>query len=378
MVLLVAAGLLLQSLLRLQSEDPGYSTKGVLGMGVALSGDAYAKPDQQARFYEKLLTRIAALPGVDAAGAAEELPGSSDVHGSALLFPDRPEPRIEDVPIILRNPVSANFFATIKQPVIRGRGFTDSDREGSTPVAVIDEYTASKFWPGTDAIGKRIRLGNKKQPVLEIVGIVANQEQPVLIRALKGRIPEAYLPAAQQPKAAMFIAVRTSNDPVSLAAPIRSLMRELDPDQPVFHFESLEAARKARRAPQQLAATLLEAFALLAALLAAIGIYGVIAWHVTQRTREFGIRLSLGAQPREILNLAIRQGLTLAGLGIAAGLAGSYLLTRFLVSLLHGVAATDPSTFVGVTLLFVAVAVISSWLPARRAARIDPSSALRS
>jgi len=175
----------------------------------------------------------------------------------------------------------------------------------------------------------------------------------------------------------MFVAVRTSGDPVALAAPIRSLMRELDPDQPVFHFESLEAARKARRAPQQLAATLLDAFALLAALLAAIGIYGVIAWHVTQRTREFGIRLSLGAQPREILNLAIRQGLTLAGMGIAVGLIASYALTRFLESLLHGIAANDPFTFAGVTLLFVAVAILSSWIPARRAARIDPSSALR-
>jgi putative ABC transport system permease protein len=377
MVLLVAAGLLLQSLLLLQSENPGYNAKGVLSLRVALSGEAYSKGDQQSRFFEKALDRIAGLPGVESAGAVEELPTSDDFHGSPILFPDRPEPRIEDVDVVLRMPASSNYFATMQQKLIRGRMFNDSDRADSPMVVVIDEYTAAKYWPGVDAVGKQMRLGSKKNPVRQVVGVVVNLEQPVLLRLSKGRMGSVYLPMRQMPTPAMSIAVRTSGDPVALAAPIRRALHELDPDEPVFDVQPLDAIRKAGRAPQQLVATLLDAFAVLAALLAAIGIYGVIAWHVAQRTREFGIRLSLGAQPRDIAQIAIRQGLVLSGFGIAAGLVVAFVLTRFLVSLLHGVAANDPLTFAGVAILFLAVAVVSSWLPARKAASIDPSSALR-
>ncbi|HEY3743432.1 MAG TPA: ABC transporter permease [Bryobacteraceae bacterium] len=377
MILLVAAGLLLQSLVRLQSEDPGYHAQGILAMRVALSGDAYAKGDQQIRFFDGAVERIAALPGVESAGAADGLPTSTDFHGAPLLFPDRPDPRIEDVPVILRIPVTSNYFATMQEKVVRGRGFNDADRADSTPVVVIDEYTAKQYWPGQDPIGKQIRLGSKKTPIRQVVGVIGNLEQPVILRLVKGRMGDVYLPMRQMPSSDMSIVVRTSGDPAALSASVRGVFRELDPDQPVFEMQPLEAVRKAARAPQQLAATLLDSFAMLAALLAAIGIYGVIAWHVTQRTREFGIRLSLGAQPSEILRIAIRQGLILSGLGVAAGLAVSFVLTRFLVSLLHGVAANDPMTFAGVAIFFLAVAAISSWLPARKAAAIDPSSALR-
>jgi putative ABC transport system permease protein len=377
MVLLVAAGLLLQSLLLLQSEDPGYNAKGVLSMRVALSGEAYAKGDQQSRFFDHALERITALPGVESAGVVTELPTSDDIHGTALIFPDRPEPRTEDVPVVLRTSVSSTYFATAQQRLIRGRFFTTADRAESNPVVVVDEYMATKYWPGEDPVGKRIRLGNKKLPVVEVVGVVGNLEQNLLLRLLKGRLGAVYRPASQLPASAMSIVVRTSGDPASLSSSIRNVLHELDPDEPVFDIQPLDTVRKLGRAPQQLAATLLDAFAVLAVLLAAIGIYGVIAWHVTQRTREFGIRLSLGAQPREIAQIAIRQGLVLSGVGIAAGLAVSFVLTRFLVSLLHGVAANDPGTFTGVAVLFLAVAMLSSWLPARKAARIDPSSALR-
>jgi putative ABC transport system permease protein len=378
MVLLVAAGLLLQSLMRLQSEDPGYNAKGVLTMRVALSGDAYAKGDQQARFFDHALERISALPGVESAAAVEEIPTSTDFHGSPILFPDRPEQRIEDIGVVLRIPASSGYFVTMQQKLIRGRAFNESDRADSTPVAIVDEYTATKYWPGEDAVGKQIKLGSKNKAILQVVGVIANLEQPVVLRIVKGRMGDVYLPMRQMAAPAMSIVVRTAGDPSSLSPEIRTVFRELDPDEPVFQVQSLDTVRKAARAPQQLAATLLDAFAILAALLAAIGIYGVIAWHVTQRTREFGIRLSLGAQPREILRIAIRQGLILSGLGILAGLAVAFALTRFLVSLLHGVQANDPTTFVGVTLLFLAVAVVSSWLPARKAASIDPSTALRS
>jgi putative ABC transport system permease protein len=280
------------------------------------------------------------------------------------------------VKVVLRNSVMNGYFATMRIPLIRGRYLNDEDSKSSPQVAVIDEWTARQNWPGQEVVGKSLKLG-KKQPARQIVGVVGDVDQGVLVKLLKGQVGQVYLPAPQAPLPAMTLVLRTAVDPATLIPAMRSLVRSVDIDQPVFQVATMDATRATGRASQQLATSLLGSFAAVALLLAAIGIYGVIAYSVGQRTREFGIRMSLGARRLDVLRLVVRQGLMLAAIGIAVGLAGAFALTRLLASLLYGVNATDPLTFAGVTGLLAAVAVAASFLPAWRATRVDPVIALR-
>jgi putative ABC transport system permease protein len=376
LVLLVGAGLMLRSFARLRSANPGFDSHNVLTVRVALSDQQYATPEKQIAFFERVVRGAQSLPGVVSAAAVDDLPASDNLHGSGLFFPDRPEPRTEDVKVVLRNSVMSGYFATMRIPLIRGRYLNETDRKSSLPVAVIDEWTARQNWPGADAVGKSLKLG-KKQPPRQIVGVVGSVDQGILVKLLKGQIGQVYLPAPQAPMPAMTLVLRTNVDPAALIPAMRSLVRSVDIDQPVFQVQTMDATRAASQASQRLATSLLGSFAMVALLLAAIGIYGVIAYSVGQRTREFGIRMSLGARRLDVLRLVVRQGLVLAGIGIAVGLAGAFALTRLLSSLLYGVNATDPLTFAGVTALLAAVAAVASFLPAWRATRVDPVTALR-
>jgi len=376
MVLLVGAGLMLRSFAGLRSANPGYDVRNVLTGRVALSDRQYTAPDKQAAFFDRAVREASSLPGVATASAIDDLPGSDNIHGRGLFRPDRPDPRPEDVRIELLDNVMPGYFDAMRIPLIRGRYLNESDTRSSMPTVVIDEYTARLNWPNEDPIGKQLKLGQHEAPK-QIVGIVANVDQGILVKLLKGQIGQSYIPASQSPSPAMTLVIRTKMDPDALIPAMRSLVRGIDIDQPVFQVQSLEDIRSANRAPQQLATSLLGSFAVVALLLAAIGIYGVIAYAVGQRTREFGVRISLGAKRIDVLRLVVRQGVVLTAIGMLAGLAGAFGLTRLMSSLLYGVAATDPLTFAAGAALLAASALAACLIPAYRATRVDPVVALR-
>jgi putative ABC transport system permease protein len=376
LILLVGAGLMLRSFEQQRSALPGYESHNVLTVRVALSEQQYAVPEKQIAFYERVTRAAQSLPGVVSASAVDELPASDNLHGTALRFPDRPDPRTEDLKLVLRNSVASGYFATMHIPLVRGRYLDETDTATSAPVAVIDEWTAKQNWPSQDVVGRSLKLG-KNLPPRRIVGVVGNVDQGILVKLLKGQVGQVYLPLTQGPVPAMTLVLRTKVDPVALIPTMRKLVRGVDIDQPIFQVRTLDDMRSAGQASQRLVTSLLSSFAGVALLLAAIGIYGVIAFSVGQRTREFGIRMSLGARRLDVMNLVVGKGLLLAGAGIAVGLAGAYALTRLLSSLLYGVNPTDRVTFAAVTTLLAAVAIAASFMPAWRATRVDPVIALR-
>jgi len=374
LVLLTAAGLILQSFLKFRAADPGYRASGVITMRVALSGPQYASSQRQLQFFNSAVERARALPGVVAAAATEELPSSDNFHASGFHIPERPATRVEDIPIALHDAATIDYFQTARIPLLRGRYFTTADREGAPAVAIIDDWTARRYWPNQDVVGKHFKMDSRQY---EIVGVVGNVEPTILLAILKGRAAQVYVPVAQEPKPAMTLVVRAAGDPASLVAPIEAALRNIDADQPVFHIQTMEQARVADRAMQLLATSLLGGFAILAMLLATIGIYGVVSYSAGQRTREFGIRISLGARPSDVVALALRQGIVIMAVGIAIGLACAFALTRALSSLLYGLGATDPWTFAFTTALLAAVGLLASYIPARRQTKVDPLQALR-
>ena len=376
MVLLVGAGLMIRSFAHLRSTNPGFDATNVLTMRVALSDQQYAAPEKQAAFFERVAREASALPGVATASAIQDLPGGDNLHGRGLYRPDRPDPRPEDVRIELVDCVMPGYFDAMRIPLIRGRYLNEADTKTSTQTVLIDEYTARLNWPNEDPVGKQLKFGRKEAPKL-IVGIVGNVDQGILVKLLKGQIGQAYLPVSQLPSPAMTLVLRTRLDPSAVIPAMRALVRNVDVDQPVFDTKTLESIRATSRAPQQLATSLLGTFAAVALLLAAIGIYGVIAYAVGQRTREFGVRISLGANRLDVLRLVVRQGILLMGIGMVVGLAGAFALTRLMSSLLSGVAATDPLTFAGGAALLAAAALTACLIPALRATRVDPVIALR-
>jgi predicted permease len=375
-VLLVAGGLMLRSFLHILTSSPGYASSHVLTMRVALPDTQYQSPDAQSRFFDSVLERARTLPGVVAVAAVRELPTSDDVHGSGLLFPGQPEPRLEDIPLALRNSVTSDYFRTMQIPIVAGRAFADSDTKDSTPVVLIDEWTAHRYWPNQNPVGQQVKSG-RSQPWREIVGIVGNVEAPVVVTFLKGRVAQVYLPMAQDPYPAMMLAVRAAGDPAALAGPMRSVVRNIDPNQPVFRLQTLNDVRVEGQRVVRLVTTVLGVFALLALLLATIGLYGTVAFDVGQRTREFGIRLSLGARPSSVLSLVLRRGSLLLIVGAALGLIGAVAFARMVGSYLYGVQSGDPTTFAAAAFLLTITGLLAAYVPARRATKINPVVALR-
>ncbi|MGH9841026.1 MAG: ABC transporter permease [Blastocatellia bacterium] len=375
LVLLAGAGLLVRSMYNLLRVDPGFNPDNLLTMRLAPTGEAYTAPRLRA-FYDECLARVSALPGVRAAALTLSLPIDGSNWNSIFIAADKPVPPRPDLPNSAFAPVSANYFEAMGIRLLKGRGFTSADREDSVKVVVINETLARRIWPGEEYIGKRLKQGwpESQSPWLEVVGVVAD----VKLNGVERNTPmQAYLPLTQLQSSSVGLVVRTVGNPSAMAAAVERAIHEVDKDLPVSRVRTMDQMLGNALAQRRLTLTLLASFAVLALLLAALGIYGVIAYSVRQRTHEIGVRMALGAQARDVLRLVIGQGLRLALIGIAVGLAGTFALTRWMETLLFGVPPTDAATFGVVAVLLAIVAVVACWIPARRATKVDPMVALR-
>ncbi len=382
LVLLVGAGLLIQTFLKLRDQYSGLQPENVLTMRTVLPRSKYSEQPQRAAFYKQVLERMKSLPGVVTAGYATSIPLEWK-GGTSGFFPEgRTVERASAEGLSYdanHRQVSANYLQTMGIPLLRGRPFSESDDERAMPVAVVNETMARQYWPGEDAIGKRFKLGDpeEKIPWRTIVGIAGD------VRQMGADVPvkaEMYLPYEQvqdQPwYAPRDLVIRTTVDPMGIVAAARKEIHQVDPAQPISNIRTMDEVLGEETASRRLGMTLLTIFAALALLLAALGIYGVLAYFVVQHTQEIGVRVALGAQRRNILALVLGKGMTLTLLGVAIGLGVALALTRLMASLLFGVSTTDPLTYAAIALLLTAVALVACYLPARRATKVDPMVAL--
>jgi len=376
LVLLVSAGLLLQSLAHLYNVDPGFRPEHVLTMSVSLPPAQYDTDAKRASFYTRLVERVEAIPGVDSASVTLTLP-TTGWAGAPVRISDRPELLLNQRPIAILQQISPDYFRTLQIPLNRGRAFTLGDTANAPGVTIIDESLARRFWPGypggENPIGQHLLVGSSKQP-LEIVGIAAPVRQ-------QGRdadpMPGFYVPNAQQPPQAAILVLRTKGNPSAFVDTVRRQVLSLDRNQPVSEVKTLSAVLDDSEDQRRQMFALLGAFSVAATLLAVVGLYSVISFSVVERTREIAIRQALGARRGNILTLVLRQGLAIAGAGIGFGIAAAAGLTRLLSSMLFGVKAIDLVTFLSAAALFLMVALAASYIPARRAAAIEPMAALR-
>jgi putative ABC transport system permease protein len=373
LVLLIGAGLLLQTFRRLQQVDLGLDARNVLTASVTLNAERYPKPEQTAAFYQTLLERVKALPGVEAASAVVPQPLSGDIIMFSFDIEGRNISKSEMPNSHLRS-ISLDYFNVMKIPLLAGRAFTERDNAQSPGVLIVNETLAKRYFPNENPIGKRVRPDIS--PLWrEIVGVVKDVKHRRSLR--EDYEPEYYLPHAQMPINSMNLVMRSTNDPSSLARSIQQVVQSLDKDTPVYRIKTLDQYLGIAVAQPKFNALLMSLFAGLALSLTAIGLYGVMAYSVAQRSQEIGIRVALGAQTGDVLKMVLRQGLKLTALGLLIGLAAAYALTRYMQSLLFGVKATDPLTFAAIALLLIAVAFMACWIPARRATKVDPLVALK-
>ena len=371
LVLLVAAGLLIKSYARIQHVDPGFSTENVLTTMVALPQARYPDPAARRVFWDRLIEKARALPGVTAAGLASNVPLSGNVSsGSYGIVGYTPGPT-DARPHARQEVVGGDYFAALQIPVVSGRVFNDGDTADSPPVVVIDQYLVNRYFKDRSPIGQQIQRGGL-YTIIGVAGTINSIDlgQPVTKERL-------YYPITQNPRPTMSLMLRTARDPLSLVSEVRAAVESIDPEQPISDVRTMDQwmarSLEGRRTPM----LLLALFGGVALVLSAIGIYGVLAFGVTLRAREFGIRQALGADRRAVLRLVLTQGLRTAGLGVAIGLASAFVLTRFMSSLLFNLAPTDATTFAAIPALLLAVALLASYIPARRAAAVDPVVSLR-
>ncbi len=373
-VLLLGAGLMIRSFSRLLKEDPGFHPDHLLVGHIGLPAKKYNQNPQRLQFYNSLLEKITNLPGVEAVGATQSLPMLDD-YILGFVIQGRPPASSADQRSTNYYSVTPGYFKAMGIKLIRGRLFNDHDGPNSQRVAVINETLAKKYLSDADPIGQHIHVTNGPETFREIVGIVADVKQYSLEDAAPG---QTYVPYAQEPYFnGMTLAIRTSGDPNSQIAPLRAQILSLDKDQPLARVQTMDQIMSDSVASRRFSMLLLAVFSVVALILAAIGIYGVMAYFVTQRQHELGVRMALGAQRRDVLKLVLGQGLVLGGLGIVGGLAAAFALTRVMQSLLFGVSATDPSTFIVVPFVLAIVALLACYVPARRATEVDPMVALR-
>ena len=368
-VLVVGAGLATKSFARMLEVDPGFNPRNVLAVRLGIPYERYEEraPD----YYQALLARIAAVPGVEAVGAAKDYPlrGTGELRG--VTVPGGAEGSSERpirLPVLH---VSPDFFKAMGIPLRGGRTFTTADRRETPPVWIVNEAFARKYWPNENAVGKVLRMG---PATIQVIGVVGDFRQKSLTEPAE---PYAFVHYLQNMRAGLSFAIRTQGDPLRYTNAIREAIWSVDRDQTITSIESMESVVGGTVARPRLLATLLVLFGVMGLSLGALGIYGVLAYAVSQRRQEIGVRVALGATPRTVLGLIVGQGMTLAVIGVVAGIAGALVLTRVMATVLFNVRATDPATFATVVVVLLGTALLASWLPARRALRIDPVQALR-
>jgi putative ABC transport system permease protein len=344
-------------------------------MNLALPTQKYRR-QQVNIFYDQLIERVKNLPGVKSVAGIDSLPLSNSNVTTTFLVEGVPIVALADRPDVGRRVVTPGYFQTMGVPILKGRTFTEHDRDNTSNVIVVNEELASRYWPNQEAIGKRLGFEEdpSKQVWREIVGVVGNVRHKALETEAT---PEVYFPYQQFPSNFMSLVVRTDSDPASIVPAIRSQVLSVDSDQPVSDVMTMEQRLAKAVASSRFVMTLLSSFSMLALGLAAVGIYGVMAYLVTERTQEIGVRMALGAQKRDVLKLVVRKGMFLAIVGTAIGLLASLALTRLMRSLLFQVTPTDWLTFVVASLVLLTVALLASYIPARRATKLDPLIALR-
>jgi predicted permease len=375
LVLLVGAGLFLRSFARLQQENPGFQPDGVMTAIVALPEVQYNDREKLIAFHRALVERLQALPGVDSVGLGMPLPFSGSGSSASFSVEGREQAPGDPGPHGNVRSVTPGYFETLGIPLKRGRTFTDADQNDTAPVVVIDENLARQYWPNQDAVGKHMRRGGNNTPWSTIVGVVGHLKHSDL--ATDEEKGTYYYPMTQRPLPFIGIAVRTQQDPASLASGIRQAVLAVDSKQPVDQLRTMRDMIGTSLAAQRLATRLLGFFAAVALFLAALGLYGVISYAVVQRTQEIGVRMALGARRGAVLALVVGQGLRLAGSGVVIGVILAVILSRAVESQLFGVSALDPLTFVSMAAVLLGAAFLASYLPARRATRVDPLQALR-
>jgi putative ABC transport system permease protein len=394
LVLLVGAGLMIRSFYRLQKVNPGFSYEHLTSFSVSLPEKKYKSPEQQEQFYARLLDGMRSAPGVEAAAAATGLPLGNNGWQTSFVVDGRPRPSRDQTPLMEACLVTPDYFRAMNIPLKRGRFFNDHDDRSALVgkdlskynevekqlaalnTVIIDEEFARRYWPAEDPIGKRIALGSEEHPnLLTVVGVVGRVKMEGLSQD-SNRV-QGYFPYAQIPNNDMTVILKAAGDPNQLIAAVRQQVKAIDPDQPIYSIRTMDDIRAESVAPERLNLTLLSIFAGIALVLAIVGIYGVMSYSVTQRTHEIGIRMAIGAQPRDVFRMVIRQGMMLALIGVGFGLVGAFALTRLMASMLFGVEPTDPVTFTAIAVLLTGVALVACYVPGRRATKVDPVISLR-
>jgi putative ABC transport system permease protein len=376
LVLLVSAGLLIRSLVRLQQVNPGFDPKNVMTASIDLPDAKY--PDaQKATFVRNLIPKLQALPGIQSAAAIYPLPMGGDEIRTTFQIAGHPVAKSDEALTSLRD-VTPNYFATMRIPLLQGRDFDGREEVNSTPVVIVNEALARQYFPGGNPLGQHIKPGisvGSDEPVMrEIVGVVGNVKFSDLTTEW---MPEAYIPAAQLPFGSMSLVTRSTQAPGSVGKMMTETVQSMDPDMPTYSSKTIEDYLDGTLSVPRFNTVLLALFAGLAMILTAVGLYGVISYTVAQRTHEIGIRMALGAKPKDMMKLIIGQGMKLGVTGVAIGIAIAMGLTHFLSSMLFGITATDPVSFAAVIVMLLLVVVMACYVPARRAMRVDPMIALR-
>jgi putative ABC transport system permease protein len=375
LILLIGAGLLLKSFVHLQQSNFGFNPENVLTVQVLLPQPKYAEPAKRLQFLNDSLQRIESLPGVQAAGATNFLPLTGFWGTVTFTVEGQPLPNPGDEPEADNRTATPGYFRTMGIRLIEGREFTEQDRQGTQKVLLVNETLARKLWPGESPVGKRLNLGDTREPDWwEAVGVVGDIKSFGLEKETHSEI---FRPFAQNPFPIMALTIRTSGDPMSLATAVRQEIWSVDKDQPLFKVLSLEQLASESVSLRRVSLILLCTFAILALIIAAVGIYGVVSYTVTQRTNEIGIRMALGAKQSDILKLIVGQGSRITVIGVGVGLLAAFLLSRLIANLLYGVSAADGLIFISAPLISAFVALLACYIPARRAMKIDPMVALR-
>jgi putative ABC transport system permease protein len=389
LTLLVGAGLMIKSFALLHEVDPGFEPDGVLAAEIGLPRAKYPDGQKVTAFHDQLLARLAAMPGVVAVGLGSSLPLSGTNADTSFFIDGQPSLDPRDRPHTHPRTITPDYFRAMGMKMVEGRAFTEQDHAQSSRVAIINETMARRFWPAQTALGKRVALDYESMKYFpdrppqfdlamgmrEIVGLVGDVRHEGLETEPQ---PEMYIPDRQAPEREMNLVIRAAFDPASMAAAVRSAVSAIDPDQPVVNIEPMSRLLADSVAKPRFNYLLLTVFAVVALILTITGVYGVMSYAVTQRTREMGIRLALGARGPDVLKLVIGQGMKPVIAGVGLGLAGAYTLTRVMANLLFGVNPTDPAVFVGVAALLAMVALLACYPPARKAMKVDPVIALRS